>query len=1064
MSEMEKVSGHTASAEKSLHGFGMSAVYLNEGLELAKKGLETVKKVLEATVFKFLEGQEHTKRLSNALKLMGNDSVKETTEHFKRLGEEMTNLTGVQNESVEDMARIGVTMGLNTEQIDRYIRAAADASAATGMDMTSAFEIVTQSLKGQTRGLASIIPQIKNFTEEQAKAGKAADYFAERMKGFAGANADNFSVTMKKNAVALEYFQKAIGSVMAEVLNLGGGKSVIGDILTSARSLVDEYHSQLVGVGKGIIDFFTFVSMAVTTAIAGLAASFAGVFGELLSDIGSLTGSGAIKGAADSLKSFADTADGVMTQSADYVLGMKSNFEGVAKAAKAANDVLAKTKLAAPIDPKILAQLAEYEKALGDIQKKTDELNLAAKESGMTQLEILDEQLKMINKVIDAKERALDADIKAGKYSPQQGAVLKGALEAQRGAEGAVIDSKKAQAPGQEYEAAIIAGKSMTSDLTAAFTSGTAGMALGMLGAVDAFVGVAQGIVDFIPKLLEKIAGLFDSITDLPNKLVSSIGHVFNSIINFTANFIPNVLKAIPKILNMAMEFARTGLPNAVKSLAKAVPVLIYELINALPDIVEGLVEGLVSSMPEMVISLIESIIKMIPKVATTLMKVLFIQIPLAIIKGIVDGVKNIGKAIGGMFNKVKVIDSADIGKAVADIKKLTGAASEMFNVKDLANNIGEQAQTQAQQLGDAVKKGMDEAIKMLIGAWRYIYDRIIMPIINGFKEVFSAFGTALKGLWDQLADMFSNIGTAILDGVKGGISGLATMFQGMFDALNPENLFNKMFNTDKASGQGTVESALGIDIPFLNFATGGTVPGAAKVAGDSLLNDRVLAMLSPGEAIIPRSLMADKHVKAVVDSILSGQMKVPQFAYGVKDFKKDLEGAGSAVSSAWDGATSGGNFGNLDPRAQAAALKKAGERALEMIRALATGSPWKVAWEKVQEMTMKMFEHNRFESGGLVTGASGVDTIPARLTSGEFVMNKNAVGNIGIGNLNRMNSGGTAAGGGSTITNEFNIKIEAKGNVDEAFVRQRLMSVIKDELRRASLDGERMLSIRGVR
>ena len=281
MSEMEKVSGHTASAEKSLHGFGMSAVYLNEGLELAKKGLETVKKVLEATVFKFLEGQEHTKRLSNALKLMGNDSVKETTEHFKRLGEEMTNLTGVQNESVEDMARIGVTMGLNTEQIDRYIRAAADASAATGMDMTSAFQLVTQSLKGQTRGLASIIPQIKNFTEEQAKAGKAADYFAERMKGFAEANAGNFSVTMKKNAVALEDFQKAIGSVMAEVLNLGGGKSVIGDILTSARSLVDEYHSQLVGVGKGIIDFFTFVSMAVTAGVSGLAASFAGVFGEL---------------------------------------------------------------------------------------------------------------------------------------------------------------------------------------------------------------------------------------------------------------------------------------------------------------------------------------------------------------------------------------------------------------------------------------------------------------------------------------------------------------------------------------------------------------------------------------------------------------------------------------------------------------------------------------------------------------------------------------------------------------------------------------------------------------
>jgi hypothetical protein len=36
----------------------------------------------------------------------------------------------------------------------------------------------------------------------------------------------------------------------------------------------------------------------------------------------------------------------------------------------------------------------------------------------------------------------------------------------------------------------------------------------------------------------------------------------------------------------------------------------------------------------------------------------------------------------------------------------------------------------------------------------------------------------------------------------------------------------------------------------------GGTVPGKAKVAGDSLKNDVVSAKLSPGEVVIPRSVM----------------------------------------------------------------------------------------------------------------------------------------------------------------------------------------------------------------
>lgn len=45
-----------------------------------------------------------------------------------------------------------------------------------------------------------------------------------------------------------------------------------------------------------------------------------------------------------------------------------------------------------------------------------------------------------------------------------------------------------------------------------------------------------------------------------------------------------------------------------------------------------------------------------------------------------------------------------------------------------------------------------------------------------------------------------------------------------------------------------------------MNMQVGGSVPGQAKTAGDNLKNDTVPAMLSPGEVVIPRSVMNGKN------------------------------------------------------------------------------------------------------------------------------------------------------------------------------------------------------------
>ncbi len=86
--------------------------------------------------------------------------------------------------------------------------------------------------------------------------------------------------------------------------------------------------------------------------------------------------------------------------------------------------------------------------------------------------------------------------------------------------------------------------------------------------------------------------------------------------------------------------------------------------------------------------------------------------------------------------------------------------------------------------------------------------------------------------------------------------------------------------------------------------------------------------------------------------------------------------------------------------------------------------------------------------SGGLVpkyfaTGgfARGTDTIPAMLTPGEFVINKNAVNNVGVNSLNRLNSGESL---GSSVYN-YSVGINVtNANADANDIARAVMGQIK--------------------
>lgn len=100
-------------------------------------------------------------------------------------------------------------------------------------------------------------------------------------------------------------------------------------------------------------------------------------------------------------------------------------------------------------------------------------------------------------------------------------------------------------------------------------------------------------------------------------------------------------------------------------------------------------------------------------------------------------------------------------------------------------------------------------------------------------------------------------------------------------------------------------------------------------------------------------------------------------------------------------------------------------------------------------------------QGGGFPMIPRGTDTVPAMLTPGEFVMSRPAVNRLGVDNLMAMNRG-QKVGGNTSI--EVNIDIKQVDKLDDSFIKNRLVPTLKQELKRATLDGEFIISAKGIR
>lgn len=656
-------------------------------------------------------------------------------------------------------------------------------------------------------------------------------------------------------------------------------------------------------------------------------------------------------------------------------------------------------------------------------------------------------------------------------------------------------------------QAVVDAGPQMLESITHLIESIT-DLPLKLLdGMTKLFDTIIKHFQNFIPNIIKMVVGIIEGLI----KFVRELPKVIMNLVRELPRMIMDLFDKLPDMIEQLVE----GLTESGPKIAEAT---IEFGIKAAPRIGMKLVEFLYLKLPGIIF---KGILEGLKNVADTIRNILTgKKVSIIDTKDVEKKLENFGKSVAHtasrIFNVTDLVNQAkaalsaknmakqieDAGKKSVDLLK----KAWMWVMDHIITPLLQGLEKLWNWVNDHIFKPI---IEMLTKAWMWVKENILDPIFEVVTKAFGwvvdniikplnevvmkAFGWVVDNIIKPLGDVvmkafkwvldniikplgeagaalfegfkklldpktFLNLGSQIWEGLKAGLGKLGEFLMEVFNKLNPVNLIAKIFGISPSETEvgkgGTVENLLRVNLPFVQFAKGSSlVPGQASVAGDSELNDKILALVSPGEAIISRSKMNNPLVKQLVELIMSGKLNPPKFGSGIKSIGGTV---GKALSGDFSGALQ--NAANLTPEQALKEVKNGVKITQDLLKQLNPVDLWKMVEEKLGDAVMGIFKHNQFATGGLV------DNVPSMLSSGEFVMNRAAVGRIGVSNLNAMNRGGGQA---QVVHYNFDLPITIKNDgkdIDAAWIKSKIVPTIQSELKRASLDGNFVISTRGIR
>ena len=670
------------------------------------------------------------------------------------------------------------------------------------------------------------------------------------------------------------------------------------------------------------------------------------------------------------------------------------------KAMKKAKKVIPK-----PISAKSKPR-AEADKNLTSILQKNATLSLEMAAHNQTAREQIEAQTKHQVSLLNAK-------IASGKLSRNEIAATRETIKLLK----AKAEIEQGKQVGQEFGESQLVGDSIASSITGAFTSGSTGM---IMGAASAAAGIAElmlGFINMIPDAINKFADVFNAIADLPQKLLESVVNLGSAIIRVFTEGIPKLFENLPKIFGEVITLLFDAIPAAFASLMEKLPELMSGLIEKIPRLVQKFIKGFITNLPKIAVALIKYMAKDAPKIAIQILKLLVAEIPKAVVYGIIEGIMSLGSIFKGAFKENKIeVDQKQVEETLLEAKRvLSGSVGDLFTVEDISQDP---QMAKDRRLPQEIAAESNKASNSFIRAFNKAILGIFKSLGNFFQQRIAAMADGWMMIRKNILDPFlAGIAPAfewVLSGINNSVSFLSIIFSSIFEK------FIK---------------------PIGSFITKGFENGVEKL----------------GEAFSGLRGIIQGAFKGILDEFSNLMSFITNIFKSI--FEADFKGLGIIVTDA----LKGGLQGILKPFQDLINffVDIMNKMALPDGKVKILGKTYTL-WSGLDFFPDDIKHVSFLNKGGLVSGESGVDKVPAMLTAGEFVIRKEAVNQIGAGTLSRLNQGQQSSGQSNVFN--FDLKINTTEPITESFLKTRLMPKIKDEFRRSSLDGSFVVSRQGLR
>ncbi len=1092
----KKTSKDTENLEKSFDRTMATVVSLNQALELGSKIFATVKSVVAATTNAYAVQEKAETKLSNALKLVGAD-VASNLADFKEFASSLQNTTTIGDETTLSLVATGVALGRSNDQIKKMVEAASELDTAfEDVSFQTAFKNLNKTLGGTVGELGELLPEIKNLTADQLKAGAAIDLIKNKLNGFAAGVTETFSGRSTQAMNAFGDLLEEIGKTFVETFN-------IKNLLVSFTSNINNAIQYMVALRQALntIDFGV-----LSQSIGQLATILGTIFlPYLVKTIAAYSAMAISAIAANSVIILTGTAILGVVVAIDQII---HNLENLKKALQVV------IKFFGALGQDLKSFILEVVKVIGGpLGKAFEKMGLIAEGTTDSLKNSLDRQIENLNQKAEDLTDSMVSLSQSMEYNggavgnifEQASGFIKGfnvdlkgtddQLKAIRETASKVPEEVKGlgfSSPSNDTQktdpsynqSGTVAVESVQlpklfndSDiayLQEVLGSGSANFAqaatdiaaapLAMAGAANMFLDAAQALVDFIPQILEKISHLLNSFTELPLKILEGVKDVFKSIVNLIENYIPNLIKGIGGIIK-----------SILISFAKSLPNAFIKLFSELPSIIEEVVSDLIDAMPEIVKGLIQAM----PKISAAFLKYLIVDLPklsIAIIKAIVQSIPGIlgamRDAIFGIFDG-SLFDTSGMVEEFAQVGDVIArASSQLFSVIDdqsqaLGANAAEQIATASEQATTALKILMQKIIDGIVNSWRWVYDNVISPLgsilwkawLWVYDHIVQPLGSVVSSAWKWVVDnVLSPIGSVVSSAWKWVVDNVLSPIGGVISSA-------WKFLIDFFSGfEKMIFSAWEGILSFFN-----NIGKIFAPVFDPIFKAFNSIVKLFKDIFDPFLDFFKNTFSGIFDKLFKG---VSGFFDGIGKafsslFNLDFAGFGQSMadsfSSAIEGFTGGlkqfvnGLIGLLN------GLK------LPQVDVSGKVLSQKFSFTLIPAVDLIPGEIATLASGGLVSGENalkkgiGTDTVPALLTPGEFVVNKNAVNSLGLDTMNKLNKGNSI---GSPVYNSnisVNLNVKNTGELDVSFIRSKILPALKDELKKASLKGEFIISNRGV-